>query len=209
MAGAAVVDQFLDDGRRSWRSPAADRRSSATTPSSTSPWTCNVVERVYTPAVAAAFLRGSNPLLDHRAPMLLIADNRLPRSRRRSSPPPKRCSGRDPAPGGDTAAASSRGAGVLRLHYAPAALPAAQGQVGPTGSMTRVPTAWSATSCGTPPARCGAACLGRSTGCGPTRRQPSGRTASTTPPTRTTNPTRPLLLGRPCRSSCEIATWAG
>lgn len=32
------------------------------------------VERVYTPAVAAAFLRGSNPLLDHRAPMLLIAD---------------------------------------------------------------------------------------------------------------------------------------
>ncbi len=63
--------------------------------------------------------------------MLLIADNRLPRSRRRSTPPPKRCSGRDPAPGGDTAAASSRGAGVLRLHYAPAALPAAQGQVGP------------------------------------------------------------------------------
>ncbi len=32
------------------------------------------IERVYTPAVAAAFLRGSNPMLDRRAPMLLIAD---------------------------------------------------------------------------------------------------------------------------------------
>lgn len=31
------------------------------------------IERMYTPAVAAAFLRGSNPLLEHRAPMLLIA----------------------------------------------------------------------------------------------------------------------------------------
>lgn len=36
------------------------------------------VERVYTPAVAAAFLRGSNPMLDHRAPMLLIADGPAP-----------------------------------------------------------------------------------------------------------------------------------
>lgn len=33
------------------------------------------IERVYTPAVAAAFLRSSNPMLDHRAPMLLIADD--------------------------------------------------------------------------------------------------------------------------------------
>jgi hypothetical protein len=33
------------------------------------------VERVYTPAVAAAFLRGSNPLLGDRAPMILIADH--------------------------------------------------------------------------------------------------------------------------------------
>ena len=31
------------------------------------------IERVYTPAVAAAFLRGSNPNLNQRAPMLLIA----------------------------------------------------------------------------------------------------------------------------------------
>ncbi len=38
----------------------------------------NAVERVYTPAVAAAFLRGSNPLLNHRAPMLLIADGPAP-----------------------------------------------------------------------------------------------------------------------------------
>lgn len=30
------------------------------------------IVRVYSPAVAAAFLRGSNPLLDHRAPMLVI-----------------------------------------------------------------------------------------------------------------------------------------
>ena len=33
------------------------------------------IERVYSPAVAAAFLRGSNPMLDNRAPMLLIADS--------------------------------------------------------------------------------------------------------------------------------------
>lgn len=36
------------------------------------------IERVYTPAVAAAFLRGSNPMLDRRAPMLLIADGPSP-----------------------------------------------------------------------------------------------------------------------------------
>ena len=30
------------------------------------------IERVYTPAVAAAFLRGSNPMLDHLAPMVVI-----------------------------------------------------------------------------------------------------------------------------------------
>lgn len=33
------------------------------------------IERVFTPAVAAAFLRGSNPMLSHRAPMLVIADS--------------------------------------------------------------------------------------------------------------------------------------
>lgn len=32
------------------------------------------IERIYTPAVAAAFLRGSNPMLQDRAPMLVIAD---------------------------------------------------------------------------------------------------------------------------------------
>jgi hypothetical protein len=36
------------------------------------------IEKVHTPAVAAAFLRGSNPLLDDRAPMLLIADEPTP-----------------------------------------------------------------------------------------------------------------------------------
>lgn len=36
------------------------------------------IEKVYTPAVAAAFLRGSNPNLNDRAPMLLIAGDTTP-----------------------------------------------------------------------------------------------------------------------------------
>jgi hypothetical protein len=36
------------------------------------------IEKVYSPAVAAAFLRGSNPNLDDRAPMVLIADGPTP-----------------------------------------------------------------------------------------------------------------------------------
>lgn len=38
----------------------------------------SMVERVYSPAVAAAFLRGSNPMLNHQAPLLLIADGPAP-----------------------------------------------------------------------------------------------------------------------------------
>jgi len=30
------------------------------------------VERVYTPAVSAAYLRGSNPMLENQAPMLSL-----------------------------------------------------------------------------------------------------------------------------------------
>lgn len=34
----------------------------------------SAIEEAFTPAVAAAFLRGSNPLLGDRAPMLVLAD---------------------------------------------------------------------------------------------------------------------------------------
>lgn len=33
------------------------------------------VDEAFSPAVAAAFLRGSNPILDDRAPMLVLADD--------------------------------------------------------------------------------------------------------------------------------------
>lgn len=43
----------------------------------------SAVEEVYGPAVAAAFVRGSNPLLDDRAPLIVLADDNPVEAERR------------------------------------------------------------------------------------------------------------------------------